>query len=160
MALIKLVKLVHIRPARIIHCRMWAAPRAVCLGLVLCFIAAQAVSLADCCCGSFCQHKNACTGCQPGEPCPGGEQKSEKASCCDEKEAAPKKTCSHLEPSAEIDTVSADVLHDLPVLTVAFTSLDCAPVNAAEDQAVCKDTGPPRSGPPLPLHLLFSVLRI
>jgi hypothetical protein len=130
------------------------------LGLVLCFIAAQAVSLVDCCCGSFCQHKNACTGCPPGEACPGGERKSDKSSCCGQEESAPKKTCSHLEPSYEIDTVSSDVVHDLPVVTLAFVPLDFLPILCCEDLAVPADTGPPRAAPSRPLHLTCSVLRI
>jgi hypothetical protein len=45
------------------------AVRMALLGLTLLIGAAQSVSWADCCCGSFCQHKNACDGCGSEEAC-------------------------------------------------------------------------------------------
>ena len=136
--------------------------RTVVLGLALSFIAAQAVSWADCCCGSLCEHKNACAGCPPGKSCPGREQKATKPSCCDQDESAPEKTCSHLEPSSEIDTVSADTACPPPSIVEFIAPLDLLPVVLVERHVPPQDTGPPRAGPSrhLPLHLSLSVLRI
>ncbi len=120
--------------------------------LTLAFSTAQSVSWADCCCGSFCEHKNTCTGCGPEDNCLG-----QTASCCDQKESQPKKTCSHLEPSSEIESGSIDG----PDLTwnfnpVIFPTIDLAlPVPPPAPAPVQVDTGPPRPIPPG-----FSVLRI
>ena len=136
--------------------------KTACLALALLFVTAQGVSWADCCCGSFCQHKNTCTGCPPGKGCPGGKQKTEKASCCGEDESAPRKTCSHLEPSSEIDTVSADAVYAPPSLTELMAPPDLLPVGLWERLVPPQDTGPPRAGPSehLPLYLSLSALRI
>lgn len=137
--------------------------KALLLGLALTFVSGQAVSWADCCCGSFCQHKNECTGCGPEDTCPGGgEQKAEsKSSCCDEDESQPKKTCSHFEPSSEIDSLDGSTT--FPPIAEVVIPLDWAPLShqpAGVSFQVA--TGPPRAGPEkaLPLHLFLSVLLI
>lgn len=141
---------------------MHRVTRAACLGLLLTFVAAQAVSLADCCCGSFCRHKNTCTGCEPGDPCPGREHRTEKSSCCGPEESAPKKACAHFEPSSEIDSDSADAPHPPPLILVDLLPIDLPSAVLPERILPSVDTGPPRAGPPgaLPLHLFLSVLRI
>ena len=133
------------------------------LGLALIFVSGQVVSWADCCCGSFCQHKNACTGCGPEDTCPGGgEQKAgSKTSCCDEDESQPKKTCSHLEPSSEIDTVDSSTT--IPTISEWVITLDLDLLPAQLDRDTFQlNCGPPRASPQgvLPLHLLLSVLLI
>lgn len=131
-------------------------------GLLVSFLSAQAVSLADCCCGSFCQHKNTCTGCKSGDACPGGERAPEKPSCCGEDGTAPKKTCSHLEPSSEIDRVAADTPQAPPLMVFDLVPIHLYGVCHEEQGTPAIDTGPPRAGPQdaLPRHLYLSVLRI
>ncbi|HEX7899948.1 MAG TPA: hypothetical protein VF950_19430 [Planctomycetota bacterium] len=132
---------------------------ALLLGLSLVFAGSQVVAWADCCCGSFCRHKNACTGCGPEDACPGGsEKRARKSSCCDEDASQPRKTCTHVEPSSEIDHVSADA-HAAPP-----APLDCVPDVETYARPVFlappltpPDTGPPRAGPP---RLFLSALRI
>ncbi len=136
-------------------------PNALVLSLSLCLAAAQAVSWADCCCGSFCQHKNACTGCGPEDACPGGAPKPEtRASCCDEAASPPQRTCSHQEPSSEIDSAPTD---GPAAPRVPLEPLFLVDVPAVPDRTPAPpDTGPPRAGPQdaLPRHLFLSVLRI
>jgi len=134
--------------------------KALLLALALTFAASQAVTWADCCCGTFCQHKNACTGCGPEDACPGGQKKS---SCCDEDESQSKETCSHVEPSSEIDTAAVDVrIPPQPTLDLAPHLILSAPPPRPAPPMVAMDTGPPRAGPSdaLPLHLYLSVLLI
>jgi hypothetical protein len=129
--------------------------RTAALGLALLFVASQSVSWADCCCGSFCRHKNACTGCPPGEACPGGEQKTRTSSCCGEEESAPETTCSHFEPSSEIDTVSADAVGAAPAIVEFIASVEFFPAAPQDHPVPPKETGPPRAAPPcrLPLRI-------
>jgi len=121
-------------------------PRLLLIVLALAFVASQGVSWADCCCGSFCEHKNTCTGCGPEDNCRGG---AEKPACCDQEESQPQKTCSHLEPSSEIDSVDVDGTA-VPLIVESFTAVDLVPPATAPSTLVRVDTGPPR---PLPLVL-------
>jgi hypothetical protein len=144
------------------HKSMKTAPMLLIL-LAVAFASAQAFSWADCCCGSFCQHKNACTGCGPQDNCPGGESPHEsKSSCCDQDESAPQKTCSHFEPSSEIDRGSADAVPMPPAVLLAPAPVVFTLPIPSEQTLPSIDTGPPRAGPgdSLPLHLFLSILRI
>jgi hypothetical protein len=130
------------------------------LGLSLGF--SQTVQWVDCCCGSFCRHKNSCTGCPPGSPCPGGVQGS-ASSCCDPHEK-PETTCSHIEPSSEIDSVRVEG----PTLeAAAWEALDLIPVELEPPAVSIADPReppkrPPRAGPEgsVRRHLFISVLLI
>ena len=130
--------------------------KAFVLGLSLWFLTGQSVAWADCCCGSFCRHKNACTGCGPEDACPGGEGRAKKSSCCDEEESRSDQTCSHLEPSSEIDTCSADNVPAQVAEQVVHLDLSL-PTAPPAPPVQAFDTGPPRAGPPDALrpHLLI-----
>ena len=120
--------------------------------LTTAFGTAQAVSWADCCCGSFCEHKNTCTGCGPEDHCRG---RAGSASCCDPEQSAPK-ACSHLEPSSEIVTGSAEGPDLSPAIVERVWSIDAVlPAPPPCPPPAIVDTGPPRI-----LHLDLSVLRI
>ena len=120
--------------------------------LTLSFGTAQAVSWADCCCGSFCEHKTTCTGCGPEDNCRGNAGTS---SCCDP-EGSHQKTCSHLEPSSEIETVAVEGPDLSPAVIELLPAVDAVlPVPSPAPAPAPVDTGPPR-----PLHLDLSVLRI
>jgi hypothetical protein len=136
--------------------------RAACLGLTLAFVAGQSLSWADCCCGALCRHKNTCTGCSPQDHCPGGEKKNPASSCCEEEESAPRKTCSHQEPSFEIDSVSGDSAPALFATMAPLLPIDGLFSVTPDFSAPKVETGPPRAAPgdSLPLHLVLSVLRI
>lgn len=136
--------------------------RTACLGVALAFMAAQAISWADCCCGTFCQHKNSCTGCGPSDGCPGGEQAAGESSCCDEKESSPRKTCSHLEPSSEIVIDAADAPLASAAIVEFLSPIELFPKDLSGESLSPVDTGPPRAGPPhhLALYLALSTLRI
>lgn len=112
-------------------------------------LAAQSVSLADCCCGSFCERKNECTGCVDGASCAGGKA---KASCCDGEE---REVCSHLEPSSELERSSpgADVVP--PPLVLWLPAFE--PPVLVDDPIRPTEAGP---DPPRRRHLSLSVLRI
>ncbi len=118
--------------------------------LTLAFSTAQSVSWADCCCGSFCEHKNTCTGCGPEDHCRG---RGETSSCCDRKESPKPKTCSHLEPSSDIETGSVDGADAAPLVIEPAWSIDpVLPSPPPLPAPAPVDTGPPRLEP--------SVLRI
>lgn len=123
------------------------------LGLSLTFAASQAVAWADCCCGPFCAHKNACTGCGPEDGCPGGP---ERASCCEDQENGPDTACSHQEPSSEIDGTSSpapDVAPDLAAPILPALALPAPPASVTVRRPA---TGPPRAGPlPSPRPVLL-----
>ena len=125
------------------------------LGFALAFVTAQSVAWADCCCGSLCRHKNECTGCGPQDRCPGGE--SSTSSCCDEDASQPAKTCSHQEPSSEIDGAPADAPPTPPAAAEIFLPLDLPAMDLVRTPV---ETGPPRAGPldALPRHLALHVL--
>ena len=126
---------------------------AVMVFLTLAFSTAQSVSWADCCCGSFCEHKNTCTGCGPEDECPGAGATS---SCCDRKESPKPKTCSHLEPSSEIESGPVDGTVPPPaVIEPAWLIGPVVPDPSPFPAPAIVDTGPPR-----PIHLDLSVLRI
>ena len=122
---------------------------AIVLALSMVFLTSQALSWADCCCGTFCQHKNACTGCGPEDACPGGDGRARTASCCDEEESSSEKTCSHLEPSSEIDTCAADgVPAPAAAVELAVPPDLSMPTEPTAPRVPAFDTGPPRAGPP------------
>lgn len=126
---------------------------AVMVLLMLAFSTVQSVSWADCCCGSFCEHKNTCTGCGPEDRCRG---RAQTASCCDQEETQPQKTCSHLEPSSEIETGSVDRPELQPFLVEGTGWIDSAlPASPPSPPPPPVDTGPPQPIPPG-----FPVLRI
>lgn len=119
----------------------------------LAVMAAQTVAWADCCCGSFCRQKNACTGCA-SEPTPDPAVVADP--CCAPAETPSQDVCSHLEPSTEIEVQagSADV--------APATALQAhAPVVDSSDVSPAAGTAlPSRSPPSVRRHLRLSVLLI
>jgi hypothetical protein len=89
--------------------------------------------VADCCCGTLCERKNACSRCADDE----------------------KDVCSHLEPSSEVVPFSPDLDAVPPPLILPLVVIEPPP--AAGGAVAFVDSG---HDPPLRLHLALSVLRI
>lgn len=138
--------------------------------LVACsFLSIQAVYYMDCCCGDFCTHKNACTGCEEDQakPCEVHPTDQPDGDCCpvksepvQQQHAPHKKACAHMSPSTEITAHSTDVAPpELTPLEFVFDALVIQSpaeefTEARLDEAVPRPTGD------LPLHLAFSVLQV
>ena len=133
------------------------------------FLPMQTVYYLDCCCGDFCTHKNACTGCEEDQnkPCDVHPNHQPDGDCCPSKSEVPKpqhephkKACTHVSPSSEV------TLHSIHVTPPESASLELV-IDAV--LAVVPD-GPaaatylaekvPRPASDVPLHLLLSVLQV
>lgn len=133
------------------------------------FLPMQTVYYLDCCCGDFCTHKNACTGCEEDQtkPCevhpnhqPGGDCCPVQSEPVKPQHAPHKKACAHLSPTTEVTAHSIDAAPPelTPVEWVFDELLSQAP---AEDAlAALADETVPRPIGDLPLHLILSVLQV
>ncbi|HYF00864.1 MAG TPA: hypothetical protein VEJ18_18225 [Planctomycetota bacterium] len=131
--------------------------KAVLAAVALTVGTAQTVAWTDCCCGSFCEQKNACTGCRSRDG--GLDVRVAPAAnpCCGPSGTPAGDVCSHLEPSTEIDVPPApddlkpatDVAPPRPVLAVRL-----GPASAGK-RAVPSRSPPPGRGP-----VLLSILQI
>ena len=143
--------------------------------LALAFGGLQMVAFVDCCCGSFCTHKNSCTGCQDEKNSHSHDQekasdKGVKRSCCTtehhsseskENKEQNKRRCSHLEPSQDVSNQAPELLPSADFSeAVVLLALDPAPIPETSPLTVFLPEAVPESPPGLPRHLLFSVLQI
>ena len=132
-------------------CIIKTVVRLTALLLGLAFAAAQAVVLADCPCGSFCGHKNAC----PGEESPADD-------CCERSAGTHPdgERCSHLEP--QTDLLSGASAPDLDA-AASLLLLEAEPLALllqapAFDVPLHRALSPPLRG--RPLYLLQRVFLI
>ena len=132
------------------------------------FLPLQSFYYVDCCCGDFCTHKNACTGCVGGEgkDCDSSSAGPAGMDSCPVKTAGTgasehrhQKACSHLSPTSEVTleglTVAPPIPADLVFLAVPAVQ-DPEPVRARDIRV--RQFFRTRSD--IPLHLLLSVLLI
>jgi hypothetical protein len=141
----------------------------------LVFSNAQLVAFVDCCCGSFCTHKNACGGCDTEKECRNHGHSATarmgvKRSCCRSdaalepqraKEEGKKRVCAHLEPSQEVATQSPEAISSSPSWeTVAVVDPGLGPSAGISSPRGDLAQVVPRSPPDVPLHLFLSVLTI
>jgi hypothetical protein len=130
----------------------------------------QTVYYVDCCCGDFCTHKNACTGCEEDQskPCEVHPNHQAGGDCCNQDHSEPakpehaphKKACAHMSPSSEItvqttdaaplDLVPLEFVMDLPVIQ---------PLHEVGIAAFLIEKVP-RPLSDVPRHLLLSVLQV
>ena len=142
-------------------------PLALVLGFLM--LPVQTFYYMDCCCGDFCTHKNACTGCEgdQNKPCevhpghqPGGD-------CCPDQDHSAgtskherKKACSHVSPSSEVTVEVAEAAPPIPAVDLVLLLLPAIPEPeplGARDSWL-NQVFRPRSK--IPRHLLLSVLLI
>lgn len=137
-------------------------PATLALGLWL--SASQVTIWTDCCCGSFCLHKDACTGCG-GEGMSGSEGHLSSRGRCGSamgmgpSEGCPKDACSHIEPQGDVDSVQAD--HDfVPILILAIELfIPPAPSGGLYNPIHAESRGPPHAEDPT-LYLRYEALLI
>ena len=133
------------------------------------FLPMQTVYYMDCCCGDFCTHQNACTGCEEDQtkPCEVQPSHQPDGDCCPMKSepvkqqhAPHKKSCAHMSPSSEITAHSIDVApSELTPLEFVIDALVLqSPVEEFTEHRL--DEAVPRPIGDLPLHLAFSVLQV
>lgn len=133
------------------------------LALALWFMGAQVTYWVDCCCGSFCLRKDACTGCQDismGEGNPkAGHGCLNQALGMDPSKGCKQDACSHLEPQGDVKSIKAD--HDF-IPAPVFLGLLPTVLNdpgAAWVPHRRESRSPPHAEDP-PLYLRFQVLLI
>lgn len=134
------------------------------------FLPMQTVYYMDCCCGDFCTHKNACTGCEEDQtkPCDVHPNHQPDGDCCPSKSPPSrpqhephKKACSHVSPSSEVTVHTADVTPpeqaslELPMIEALSVVQGGKP---AEATLLAEQV--PRPAGDVPLHLLLSVLQV
>lgn len=142
--------------------------RPLILALACTFLPLQTLYYVDCCCGDFCTHKNACSGCgwDQSKPCEMAPNHLPGGDCCPDQDhsAGPsdhqhKKACAHVSPSSEVtvETVAAapPVCADL-LLLVLPTITQPEPIRARD--TLLEQVSRTRSD--VPRHLLLSVLLI
>jgi hypothetical protein len=145
------------------------------LVLVVAFAGSQMVAFVDCCCGSFCTHKNSCGGCQEEKECAPNAQSRRTGSevehtCCKAEHHSVslaktpngrKNTCSHLEPSHEVASQSPP---SLPFKDgggmLLVVNVDLLPRGAPVAFPRLLPDALPEGPPETSLHLLLSVLLI
>ncbi len=132
------------------------------------FLPLQTVSYMDCCCGDFCTHKNACTGCEEDQskPCEVDLNYQTGGDCCPDQgqTKAPhqehhRKACSHVSPSSEVDVHATQVHYVPPIddLLVVLPPVPDVDLIGAVDYLIEKV---PRAASDVPRHLLLSVLQV
>lgn len=137
--------------------------------LAFAFLPMQTVYFVDCCCGDFCTHKNACTGCQEdsSKPCDMHPSRQFSGDCCKGKaKSAPtkhqhhKKACAHVTPSSEV-TVQCAVVPSPELISFdwALDDVTFSPREETDRPAFLSEVVP-RSSSRVPLHLLISVLLV
>lgn len=131
------------------------------LALGLWLSTSQVTTWTNCCCGSFCLRKDACTGCG-GEGMsghPSGRGPCGSAMGMGSKEGCPKDACSHIEPQSDVYSVQAD--HDfVPILVMAIEPfIPPAPAGGLPILIHTEPRGPPHAEDP-PLYLRYEVLLI
>lgn len=144
--------------------RRYIGMRLATLALGLWLSGAQVTTWTDCCCGSFCLHKDACTGCG-GEGMPGGQDSASARGRCGSamgmgpREGCPKDACSHIEPQSDVCSVQADD-DFVPVLVLTIEPFTLpAPASGLLVPIQEESRGPPRAEDP-PLYLRYEVLLI
>lgn len=130
------------------------------------FLPIQTVYYMDCCCGDFCTHKNACTGCEEDQsyPCEVHPNQQTDGDCCPVKSEPAqnphKKACAHLSPSSEVTAQSTDVTP--PEVVPAEFVFDVLFVEVSSE--IRKETflneAVPRPIGDVPLYLAISVLQV
>lgn len=141
------------------------------LALGCLFLPLQTVYYMDCCCGDFCTHKNACSGCEEDQkkPCDVHPDHQPNGNCCldhakpsfPKKEEHHKKACSHLSPSSEVTAHSALTIPQAPPsleLARDFSVTVPGTLEAGVQAFLCEAVPRPRTD--VPRHLLLSVLQV
>lgn len=133
------------------------------LVLALWFMGAQATFWVDCCCGSFCLRKDACTGCRDmsmGEGIPmEGHGCRNPAMGMDPSKGCEKDSCSHLEPQSDVTSAKAD--QDFAHVPIILGWVPLIPAGPAAVWAPIhrESKSPPHAEDP-PLYLRIQVLLI
>ncbi len=138
------------------------------LVLACLILPAQTLYYMDCCCGDFCTHKNACTGCEEDQskPCEVHPNHQAGGDCCPTPAPAPrqehhhKKACAHVSPSSEVNVQAADLGIPTPV---GAELLAVVPLVQEPELLGVRDylvEQVPRPEGDLPLHLFLSVLQV
>ena len=137
-------------------------PATFALGLWFC--ASQSILVVDCCCGSFCLHKDACQGCEGQGGMKGMGHSSGHGSCSSalglkHSGGCGKDPCSHIEPQGDFDSVRAG--HDfVPMFVLGIVPV--IPVLPPDGHQISTDRhshSPPHSEDP-PLYIRNEVLLI
>jgi hypothetical protein len=133
------------------------------------FLPMQMVYYMDCCCGDFCTHKNACTGCEEDQSkaCDVHSNQQPSGDCCkDQARTMPtksehhKKACAHMSPSSEVTAHAAPALPEAPAIPELLIDL---PLNQSPPEtgvAAFRIESVPRPAGHIALHLLLSVLQV
>lgn len=129
------------------------------------FTASQSTAVVDCCCGSFCLHKDACRGCKGGEMEEGSAHPSGGHGRCNSALSAhhsggcAKDACSHIEPQGDVVSVQADH-HFIPILILGFVPLIPLPPACGLLIPVHQTSRSPPHAEDPPLYLRYEVLLI
>jgi hypothetical protein len=133
-------------------------------GIALClwFAASQAVSLTDCCCGSICEHKNACSDCSGGSGC-GSSHEVGPAHCKDGTLPKPPSShdrCAHVEPQSDVDSSVVKNETPRPPVILSLLPIDAGlgPFPELHRTRTLRGGVPHQEGPPL--YLRYEVLLI
>ena len=138
------------------------------LALACTFLPLQTLYYVNCCCGDFCTHKNACSGCSgdEGKPCEVDPSHLPNGDCCPDQDHSSgksnhehKKACSHVSPSSEVTVEPAAAAPPVCaefVLLVLPTVVRAEPIRARD--SLLEQVSRTRSD--VPRHLLLSVLLI
>lgn len=142
--------------------------RLLILALACMFLPLQTLYFVNCCCGDFCTHKNACSGCggDQSKPCEMSPDHLAGGNCCPDQDHSAgasdqghKKACSHLSPSSEVTVQAAaaapPVCTDLVLLVLPRIPRP-EPIRARD--SLLEQISRTRSD--VPRHLLLSVLLI
>lgn len=133
------------------------------------FLPMQTVYYMDCCCGDFCTHKNACTGCEEDQtkPCEMHPNHQPGGDCCNSgaKPVAPmqehhKRACSHVSPSSEVSVQPVD---GVPIALAADCFWVIMPIIPEPEMVEAADyliEKVPRPAIDVSRHLLLSVLQV
>lgn len=133
------------------------------------YLPMQTVYYLDCCCGDFCTHKNACSGCDEDQtkPCEVHPNPMPEGDCCKDQDkpvrpqhAPPKKACSHVSPSTEVTVQAVDQAP--PPMVWGEVVFDLPPIQPFSEAGVAAflTDKVPRPAGNVPLHLILSVLQV